>query len=433
MRATILLVSAVVGGVVWAAGSAGGQAPGSTPREALTVKLEMDFPVHEVQPADYESPVVTHNGSIYAAWVDDQLRTMVARKSPDGTVQTSVVFPRTIEDRYHVAPSIGVDRDGYIHLTGNMHNSPDALPDFIPVKSPWQYAVSDRPEDISSFTFLGDDPGRSPPGRGITYPLFASDSSGELYLTFRHRVKYGTGWSPGIMAGAVAHYDPRARRWDMLGGTDYVHGEKTLFWTAKPGGGSAYQGFKVRIFFDRDNRMHLATVMHESGSVSLATHVVYACSDDGGRTFRRADGSPYESLPITLRNGDIVVGPPWVDEPSLHNKPEVGVGPGGRPIVGFWKRGEREGKYVSRWSPEAGWSDPETWPGLYFVTDPQGVITLPAGDWLRRSHDDGRTWQSHATEASWCMIDMGWLAATRQVRFRTLQDGRFAVWTATFE
>jgi hypothetical protein len=358
---------------------------------------------------------------------------MIARRSPDGTVETNVLFERTIEDEYHVAPSIGIDRDGYIHVAGNMHNSPDSLPDFVPHKCAWQYVVSDNPEDISSFTFRGDDPGRSPPGTSITYPFFATDNNGELYLAFRHRVKYGTGWSPGIMAGAVARYDTGPKRWEMLGGTDYVHGVKTLFWCAKAGGGDAYQGFKVRVFFDKNNRMHLVTVMHASGTAAYATHVVYACSDDGGKSFHKADGTPYGALPITLQNADVVIGPPWVDSNTLYNKAEVGVTADGRPMVTFVKEGARRGNYVCFWDPESGWSDPAPFPNLTFCTDPNGVITVPAGDSLRRSFDKPQTWKTYRTETSWCLFDFGHLARTGEVRYRTLQDGRLQVWTARFD
>ena len=444
MRVPITVLAVVLTAWVWACRSASAgegndagrpAAPsGGTPREAFSIELEMDFPMHKVLLGDSGSPVVTCSGSIYAAWIDDELRTMIAKKSPDGTVATSVVFPRTIEDMYHVGPSIGIDRDGYIHLAGNMHNSPDGLRDFVPVKSAWQYVVSDRPEDISSFTFLGDDPDRSPPGRSITYPFFASDNAGELYLSFRHRVKYGTGWSPGIMAGAVARYDTEGKRWGMLGGTDYVHGEKTLFWTAKPGGGTAYQSFRTRIFFDRRNRMHLVAILLDRGGSYQGTHVAYACSDDGGQTLHRADGSRHESLPITLQNADIVIGPPWVSTPRLYSKAEVGVTPDGLPLVSFIK--ERDGTYISRWAPHWGWSEPGPWAGLYFVTDPQGIITLPTGGSLRRSFDGGKTWQSYEAQTGRprvCLVDQRYLAATGRVRFRTLGDGRFRVWSASFD
>lgn len=425
----VLLIAAAIAPLY----GAEGEEMKATAREEVAVTMEMDFPTHEVQQGDYESPVATFNGSIYAVWVDDELRTMIARKSPDGTVETNVLFEQTIEDRYHVAPSIGIDRAGYIHVTGNMHNSPDHLSDFVPIKSAWQYVVSDRPEDVSSFTFRGDDPDRSPPGTAITYPFFAADNGGELYLAFRHRVKYGVGWSPGIMAGGVARYDVESKRWDMLGGTDYVHGVKTLFWTAKPGGGDAYQGFKVRVFFDRDNRMHLTSVMHAQGTSSLATHVVYACSDDGGATFKRADGSRHDALPITLQNADIVVGPPWVEGNTLYNKSEVGVTTDGHPMVAFNKREERAGPYVCYWRPESGWSEPTRSHSLSFCTDPDGVITVPVGDSLQRSSDKGGTWQAYRTETSWCLFDFGHLARTGQVRYRALQDGRFQVWTAVFD
>jgi hypothetical protein len=138
-------------------------------------------------------------------------------------------------------------------------------------------------------------------------------------------------------------------------------------------------------------------------------------------------------LPITLQTADIVIGPPWVDGNTLYNRAEVGVTADGRPMVAFIKRGQRRGTYVSCWKPESGWSAPVPFRNLTFCTDPAGVITVPAGDGLHRSFDKARTWQSCGAETSWCLFDLGHLARTGQVRYRTLEDGRFQVWTAAFE
>ena len=99
-----------------------------TPAETVQVTKEMEFPAHEVNLGDFQSPLVTYNGSIYFVWVDDQLRTCIARKSPHGTVTTNVIFDKTDPDPFHNEASVGVDRDGYIHVVGNMHNSPLRAP-----------------------------------------------------------------------------------------------------------------------------------------------------------------------------------------------------------------------------------------------------------------------------------------------------------------
>jgi hypothetical protein len=102
-------------------------------------------------------------------------------------------------------------------------------------------------------------------------------------------------------------------------------------------------------------------------------------------------------------------------------------------VLAFVKHGEKRGTYACFGGAESGWSAPTPFPGLTFCTDPHGVITAAGGDNLRRSFDKGVTWATYPTETTFCLFDLGHLARTGEVRFRTLEDGRFQVWTATFD
>lgn len=416
--------------ILWIVGSVSAD----TPVETVRITKEMEFSAHRVNLGDFQSPLVTYDESIYLVWVDDQLRTCIAKKSPDGSIATNVIFEQTDPDPYHNEPSVGIDRDGYIHVVGNMHNSPYGRPDNGNpyYEHPWQYKVSDRPEDISSFTFVGDDPERTIPGTWISYPFFARDRQGVLHIAFRHRVRFNAGWSPGIMAGVVAQYDADARKWQMLGGTDYEHGVKTLIWN--PDGVSAYQGYKVRVFFDRKNRMHVGWDVYttkENRGGSGATHVLYTCSEDGGKTFRRADGQAHAKLPITVATGDVVFRSQSGD---LYNLTHVGVLPDSVPATSFMGGGAR----LSRWRPGDGWSDAEEFPASFparFVTDDRGVITAVGSGSLYRSSDGGRTWRRYSAEigsASACIFDYPYLAQTGQLRYQAQSGGMVRVYTARF-
>ncbi len=407
--------------------------------------LEMEFDAHENTRGDYMSPVAAHEGSIYTVWVDSDLRTMVAKKDPEGAVQTNTVIEHTRIDLYHAAPSVGICRDGYIHVAGNMHNSPylndeETNPH---AEHPWQYFVSDAPGDISSFTFRGGDADRAPPGEWISYPYFARCRDGVLYVAFRHRVRFGTGWSPGIMASGVARYDADARRWDMLGGTDYEHGERTTIWVDKQEG-TAYQGLKTRIFFCEANRMHLtwAGQLDGDGGGHDSTHVGYAVSDDGGEAFRRADGSVIESLPITFTSGDTVVEPPVSTEDGsrLYNLSHVGVTADGVPVVSF--RNTERGALWSFWRPDEGWTAPETFPAGFpsrFLSDDSGAITASGSGQLHRTLDNGATWETIDAPTGTpqnCLFDAASAATPGALRYQALfmdgETGVVRVYTARF-
>jgi hypothetical protein len=419
---------------------------GQPPPETVTITKEFEFSdASKVTGSDWQTPVATYNDAIYYVYVTRQLKTLIIKKSSDGTVSKNVIFEETDSDPWHNGASVAIDRNGYIHVAGNMHHSPYNHPK---TGNPyyeyaWQYVVSDKPEDISSFTFIGDDESRSIPGTWITYPSFARDPNGVLFITFRHRIKFGTGWSPGIMAAAIARYDADAKIWIMLGGTQYPHGVETFFWNDSGAEGTAYQPYRPRIFFDRKNRMHVTWVVDDgNGSSGYHTHVLYAYSDDSGDTFKRADGSLYETLPITLENGDVVVGPDWCgNDGGLWYTSYVGVTADMHPAVSFADN-SNDTAWWSLWGPEAGWSAPAKLPYEYLpariLTDANGIVTAVDGhNKLHRSFDNGQSWQSYHVETLGIHstnFDYSYLLNTGHFRFQTYSttSGKVKVWTVGF-
>ena len=77
--------------------------------------------------------------------------------------------------------------------------------------------------------------------------------------------------------------------------------------------GDGYEPGIMYVYFDTKNQMHVAYMMQDqydsSGGGYNGFYLAYACSDDGGATFRRADGTQYAAIPITHNSGDAVVGP----------------------------------------------------------------------------------------------------------------------------
>ena len=391
--------------------------------ESFTVTKHFTVSDLKNRPGGWAQTIFTHNEVIYVVWVDTDFRTMIARIPPSGKITTNVIFESTDEDNYHNVPVIGVDKYGYIHVAGNMHHSPwgrcrahrtskSANPCY-PDKNEfydyaWQYVVSDKPEDISLFSFHGDD-AMSPPGTWISYPYFARDRNKELYVSFRHRVKFDGGWTAGSMALGLARYDADNRRWTALGGRDYEHGTdvvhplagrsngKTFFWENAGYKNTAYQAYKMRIFFDKTTRMHLAFGANDGTNAAnnQDTHIIYAYSDDGGDTFRRSDGSLYETLPIRLNTADVVV-PKNFRKNGYTTGTFIGVDPDGNPLISFQSHGEYQ-SFITTFIPEHGWSDPERintgWSRM--ITDQNGVMTVVYHRTLFRSRDAGRSWTNY--------------------------------------
>jgi len=355
----------------------------------------------------FNSPICTHGDSVYVAFVrpdptdGEGYQTVVARRSGEEW-QLSVVEPRSRKDQWHSQPSLCVDRDGYVHVTYNMHSSP------------WLYSVSKRPEDISEWEFRGQElrgphdvvqsgyisgPGTAAiPGNRITYQFMTTDRNGVPYVCYREALTtapgtdyYRMGWSLG-----VAKYDPDTRQWRRVG-----PGGGVFPFATQPG----FRGQGGSIFFDAANRMHLAWLFYaeyeRDGSGHLKpNYPCYARSDDGGETFHKADGAPL-SLPVDLPNADVMLQPSWC-EPNergyFSGYTHVGAMPDGTPWVEVMLKDPPPGKgpALVPCVPGEGWGEPMRTPyaGRQFVIDDVGTITvISSGLRVHRSHDGGRTWQ----------------------------------------
>lgn len=122
----------------------------------------------------YTSVTTAPNGDIYSAWMDESRNLKVSKITISTNVNTVVVLRSNMQqNKYHVRPSIVLDKLGYVHVAADMHNQN------------WVYYRSLNPYDItpSNFEMV------TPPGYLITYPNFFKDKNDELYITFRHKVK----------------------------------------------------------------------------------------------------------------------------------------------------------------------------------------------------------------------------------------------------
>ena len=291
-----------------------------------------EFDVSSSSTNVFSTPIAWFNGAIYTVLVEDpsgsnngiNLRTVIKKGVIDNKGNwkwtTKVIEERTLEDKYHTQPSVGIDESGYIHVAYNMHNMP------------WQYKVSKEPEDISEFKFLGDlltleelsivkHQNRTPfpqigsaaiPGTQITYPAFFNDRKGNLYVTYRFATRPKRNWVERGFAGGVGRYNKENKEWQNLGGTilittddaDLPEGIKEVkiptFAISK--GWSAYL---IMLFFDQHNGMHLSWTWREGGAGSDCSHPSYAFSPDQGASFYRANGTKYK-LPIGVADADVV-------------------------------------------------------------------------------------------------------------------------------
>jgi BNR repeat-containing family member len=281
-----------------------------------------------------------YNGNVYLWVLLPELKTHIVKVPLDGgKAQMDPLMPgHTTGSDPHRYYTIAADALGYIHVVGDMHSSP--------IVKHW---ISKRPEDISEFVFtsnLGDN--KRPQGYNVTYPHLFRSPDGVLYHSIRCAEPV---WGIGISV-----LDVKTQTWTMLGAdvpsADISKNNRAKNARGKPmtawedngeGGNFGYTQPHAHIAWDKNKRMHVVFgLLNENTPSAKGRHtgsdVLYAYSDDGGKTFHRGDGSLIQ-LPMRAKAGphqaDVVYSrhdgpPPWVGLlPTIHfddkNRPVVGA------------------------------------------------------------------------------------------------------------
>ena len=289
----------------------------------LTTTVEWQTPsVGNVNSDDPFSPVWHFNNSTYYVWVDATNRPFVTKI----TGGTPVTVPLDNNPDYlvqadgHHRFSMGIDKNGYIHITGDMHNySYYTTAVITPYPARYQkqqimYWKSNQPESVTNgFSFVG---GRNAstaiPGAGWITGKFTTDNNGELYYSSQiHAIEAGN--YPGQFGFGVYRYNADTLSWTALGGLpdktragDYF---TTLFWSNTGLAPSKwFQNYMGPLVFDAENRMHFALTCVSDSSLTGSNRLIYAVSNDGGTTWERADGTIIPTLPIRGEAGNMSVG-----------------------------------------------------------------------------------------------------------------------------
>jgi hypothetical protein len=353
--------------------------------DALDVSETPIFAVSSSNLSAFATPVAYFQKNIYVVSVEPSLgisngvnlRTVVRKgyqSKEEWIWETAVIDDATLDDPYHTQASIAVDKDGFIHVAYNMHHMP------------WQYAVSRRPEDVTSFDFRGDvvslaekaivkhlnktsfpSLGKAAiPGNQITYPAFFYDRQGELYVTYRFATRPKKSFNSRGFALALARYDAQGKRWLSLGGqinvtsadADLPEGvsksEVKAFLFSE-----GWMPMLLRLFFDKENHLHLSWTWREFYSDSPFVRPSYAYGGGLDRSFARADGRTYV-LPINMQDSGLL----YFNHPDIQLTSPLAhltADPNGVPYVVTLQKGKSS--TVSYFDDHAKqWSDPEPMP-----------------------------------------------------------------------
>ncbi len=239
-----------------------------------------------------------YNGYVYGLYFrDPDTRTMIYKAALDGSSFVSAPLTATASGAGAVANpandnhydfEVTVDRVGYIHVTGAMHTGP---------RHHW---YSTNPEDVSAFRFSQASGEELIPGDNVTFASFMTDRHGQLF------------WHSDQGDGALISYDETTRLWTALGAPNPKQGGISFAWEdnalyddeTTAGGMGAMMN---RMAADSNGRLHfgislLNKTFHGPHQDFAATDILYAYSDDGGKTVHKSDGTPI-TFPIRAEAG----------------------------------------------------------------------------------------------------------------------------------
>lgn len=261
-----------------------------------TIHYEINHALSGWYTDTWATSVTTVDGDIYAVYVKDDLAPHICKTGKDRNTEDIEVEPGYLcKKDGHNEFIVGLDKEGYIHVMGNMHNNR------------WRYWRSKSPYSITD-GFERDFDREGPDGvatsRGeCSYYYFRKSNSGELFMCCRASAEFPRD-GEGDRGVGLYKYNCDTRKWEARGafGGSPECNRNVIFWE----GSLRYQMYKVDIRFDKNDRMHLAVMAdRKTSDTSIESYVMYAYSDDYGLTWHNADGTVL-SLPMNIDNMDII-------------------------------------------------------------------------------------------------------------------------------
>lgn len=244
--------------------------------------------------------VFTHGDEQFTAWYGpDGFMMLAKRKSGDSTWKIQKTqYKGNVADA-HNSISIAVDGQGYLHVSWDHHGHP------------LRYALSKSPGSLE----LGDkQPMTGIAETNVTYPQFYPLADGGLLFLYRD----GASGNGNLI---LNRYDVKTRKWSQVQPA-LIDGEgkRNAYWQAAT---------------DPAGVLHLSWVWRETGDVATNHDLCYARSTDGGKTWTKSDGTPYQ-LPIRQANAEIALEIP--QKSDLINQTSMFADPQSRPYIATYFR-----------------------------------------------------------------------------------------------
>jgi hypothetical protein len=291
-----------------------------------------EFPTVAANRASFNSPITTfpsptapEQDDVYLVALTPTNEVAVRRYDGfEGTWSAPSVVTTNYPD-IHTTPGLAVDQSGVVHVWTNMHSTP------------WQYWRAQAPSSVAAWTFLGQPAGPNPnkstpgnagctgqcqvdwttdepgiaalPGNQITYPQRTYTADGSIVLSFRECVQCSASYHDRRWSTGMARYDVQAQTWRRLGPRPFAQGHNQAL-----GDADHYRSNQLFVYGDATGRLHayhfrcLQYSEEQGGQHCYANPnaYVYVASDDGGLSWRDAQGVPV-LLPLTYQQEPVAI------------------------------------------------------------------------------------------------------------------------------
>jgi hypothetical protein len=234
----ILAITAILGAAFAHVASAGKPAQFKVEESWDIAKVPSAFPVGFC--------LLTEGKRQYVAYYDEERRMTIASKALDANKWQYQVLPTEVGWDSHNYITMAVDRDGQLHVSGNMHCVPLI------------YFRTETPGDITTLKQL---PMTGQQETSVTYPQFLADHEGRLIFNYREG---GSGRGMRI----YNKYELKTRTWSRLLDKPLLDGE---------GERNAYPLGPVP---GPDGWFHLVWVWRDTPDCASNHHLSYARSQD---------------------------------------------------------------------------------------------------------------------------------------------------------
>lgn len=245
--------------------------------------------------------LLTHAPHQFVAYYDAERRMTIAQRRLDETSWSFTQLPSTLGWDSHNYVTLALDREGFLHVAGNMH------------AVPLVYFRSQRPLDASSLkpitTMTSQREAR------VTYPVFLRDKADRLIFRYRDG-------SSGRGDDLYNVYNESTSTWRRLVDEPLLSGEGEM---------NAYASVPS---LGPDGRFHMVWVWRDTPDCATNHDLSYARSDDLMH-WTDSTGTPL-ALPITLKTGE-VVDPVPAGGGLINVNRELGFDNAGRPVITYHK------------------------------------------------------------------------------------------------